>query len=233
MFGSSPCCPGFKDNPDYVNIHFYCSCCKGVVQPKEVSVLVVGSDGKASGIAPILRCQSHLIDGMCCSGPITTLSGLYPKDEEAVRIREKMKSVYFRVRNLDLCALLHFIGAGVLCFSGVILGVIVASPVIPVHQWFFPAILLGVGFVLCLIGAIFSYFSKTRVREWLDLSQHYVQHCEPVHVQAGTEKYVVLTEFPPSCHLLDPILASPPLDPTVLPLPISELIPAESASSFS
>ncbi|AFS24642.1 membrane protein [Chlamydia psittaci] len=234
MFGSSPCFPGFKDNPEYVNTHFYCSCCKGVVQPREVSVLVVGSDGKASGIAPILRCQSHLIDGMCCSGPITTLWGLYPKDEEAVRIHEKMKSVYFRVRNLDICALLNFIGAGILFFSGVILGVIVASPVIPgMHHWFFPVILLGVGLILCLIGAIFSYFSKARVREWLDLSQHYVQHCELVHVQAGTEKYVVLTEFPPSCHLLDPILAAPQLHPAVLPLPIPELIPVESASSFS
>ncbi|MFJ1509089.1 hypothetical protein SBV45_00130 [Chlamydia crocodili] len=234
MFGSFPCYPGFKDSAQYANTHFYCSSCESVVQPSEVSVLVVGSDGHPSGVAPVLRCKNHPIKGTYSSGPLTTLWGLHPKDAEAIAVREQMRNVCFRVRNLDICSLLSFLGGGILFLSGVILGVIVSAPVIPgLHHWCFPAILLGVGLVLCLIGAILNYFSRARVREWLSLSKDYTERCELVHVQDGTEKYVVLTDFPPSCHLLDPILANNSLPPSAISLPISEAMPSEPASSFS
>lgn len=202
------------------------------MQPSEVSVLVVGSDGKPCGVAPVLRCKNHPIRGTHVSGPLTTLWGLHPKDAEAIAVREQMRNVCFRVRNLDICALLSFIAGGILFLSGIILGVIVASPVIPgLHHWCFPAILLGVALALCLLGGIFNYFSRVRVREWVSLSKDYTERCELVPVQDGTEKYVVLTEFPPSCHLLDPILAGgEPLHSPVMSLSISEPVPSEPSS---
>ncbi len=219
------------------------------MKPHEVSVLIINNEGKPGGVAHVLRCKSHPIKGTYPSGPLTTLWGLQPKDSEAVAIRERMRGICFRIKNLDICAVLSLLGGGILVLAGIALGVIVAAPVIPgLHHWCFPAILLGVGLVLCLLGAIFNYFSRARVREWLSLSKDYSERCELVHVQKGTEKYVVLTDFPPSCNLLDPILADPVVPPVLLEpesanpplhLPIPDLVPlpnlptSESSSSFS
>ncbi|AHK62965.1 hypothetical protein [Chlamydia avium] len=211
MFGSYPCYPGFQDRLSYVGIHFYCSTCQGVVLPHEVSVVVVDSNGQPSGVASVLRCKNHPIRGTHSSGPLTTLWGLIPKDQEAVDIRERMSRICFSIRNLDIFTLLSSLGGGGCIFSGVVLCMIVASPMIlGLPLWCFSSILCGVGFILCLLGVILNYYARFRLREWLRLSQDYIRCCDLIPVQKGTEKYVVLTEFPPSCHILDPLLAKDP-----------------------
>lgn len=223
MFGSYPCYPGFRDRLSYVGTYFYCSICQGVVTPQEVSVTVVDNNGHPSGIAEVLRCKSHTIQGTYSSGPLTTLWGLAPRSPKATVIRERMSHLCARVRNLDIFTLVSCLGGGGLLIAGVVFGLVLASPyVLGLPLWCFSVIICSVGFVLCLLGAIANYFSRIRLREWLRMSQDYIQYCDLVSVQKGTEKYVVLTEFPPSCHVPDPLFAETP-SPCFLPDPSFEL----------
>ncbi|ANG66321.1 hypothetical protein [Chlamydia gallinacea] len=208
MFGSYPCYPGFQDRLSYVGTYFYCSICHGVVSPQEVSVAVVDPQGHPRGLAAVLRCKNHAIQGTYSSGPLTTLWGLVPKHPEAVSVRERMSHLCFRVRNLDILTLISSLGGGGLILAGIVLCVIVASPtVLGLPLWSLSIMICGVGCSLCLLGAILNYFARNYLRKWLRLSQDYVQCCSLVAVQEGTEKYAVLTEFPPSCHVVDPLLS--------------------------
>lgn len=210
MFGSFPCYPGFKDRQLYLGTHFYCSSCEGIVSPREVKVAVIDGKGTSVGFLSVLRCKHHMIKGTYPSGPITTLWGLHPVDSLATNLREQMYNVCVRVRNLDILSILSVIFGGVCCFLGLVFGLIVIHPVVlGFHHWFLPAILLSVGIGMFAIGMGSMYLSRLRVREWLGLSKDYIARCELMHVQGGTEKYAVLTDFPPSCHPLSGFIPAP------------------------
>ncbi|WP_236558941.1 hypothetical protein [Chlamydia sp. 17-3921] len=200
MLGSFPCYPGIGNRAEYKGRHFYCSLCSEVVSPCFVDVVVVDSQGTSTEILKVLRCKRHRIQGLGPYGPITSLWALESKDQNATVVCQNMLEVCSRVRNFDICSLLSFVAGGI-CFLGSLALGLIVSPLGWLDQWAIPVVVAGVGLALCFLGAILAYLAKIRIRIWKNLSSEYVQHCSLRQVQQDTEKYAVLTPFPPTCSL--------------------------------
>lgn len=202
MLGSFPCYPGVGDHEEYKGRHFYCTLCSEVVSPCFVDVVVVDAHGVSTEILKVLRCKQHRIRGLGLYGPITSLWALEGKDSRATELREKMFEVCSRVRNFDICAILSIFSSA-MCFLGsVILGFLIAGPLtLAVAHWVIPVVVTGVGLALGILGVMCTYFSKSHIRTWQKYSREYVEHSLLRQVQLGTEKYAVLTSFPPTCSL--------------------------------
>ncbi|WP_238318204.1 hypothetical protein [Chlamydia ibidis] len=186
--------------------------CDSVVSPHEVAITLVNDLGKREGILHVLRCKEHPVQGCEDFGAITTLWALHPKNDEATRIHESMGALASRVHNLDVCALLSFVSSIIFLFAGIIFSIIVAAPAATAFcQWLLPLVIFGVSLALCVLGSAFAHFSKCRVREWLSLSKNYLRHCDLVQIQEDTEKFTMLTMFPPTCRRHDPLSSALPI----------------------
>lgn len=200
MFGSSPCYPGFDNESRYANVHFYCSACDGIVQPKAVNIALIDPEGSLAGSISVLRCKNHALRGFHVTSPITTLWGLSPVNDSVNHIRERMMRICFCIQNLDVLSVLSALGSIISLIAAAILGFVITTPmIVGLSHWILPAVILGVGVGLLIVSVFSAWFSRSYFKEWLILSRDYIKHCELVCVQAGTDRYAMLTGQPPTC----------------------------------
>lgn len=200
MFGSIPCYPGYNNIPAYSNSYFYCTLCDGVVSPTNVDIAIVvpnkptaHSESKLS----VLRCKNHPVKGLHSGGPITSLRGLIPFSSTLLEeTHQKMLNLCARVHCLDVLTVCGTLIASLLAITGAILQFIVAAPI----STFIPLILFGVAIAFYLGTFLCTRISQKDTLRWQALSKNIIRSSHNVPVQAGTERYTLLTEFPPTCY---------------------------------
>ncbi|ANH78267.1 hypothetical protein [Candidatus Chlamydia sanziniae] len=209
MLGSFPCYPGAGNNDIYKDRYFYCTLCSAIVHPCEVSLSVLDRKGECSEIIKVMRCKIHRIKGLVIHGAITSLWVLEPQDEQVHQLQDRMVQLCSRVREFDIFTILSAVLGGLLILTGLILSIIVAGPIIVgLSVWVLPTILIGIGLILCICGKLFNYMGKKHIKQWVKLAEEYKTYCQLRQIQQGSNNYVVITDFPPTCSLGIPIEAS-------------------------
>ncbi|ACZ33458.1 conserved hypothetical protein [Chlamydia pneumoniae LPCoLN] len=211
MLGSLPCYPGAGNIEEYKNRYFYCQLCAEVVSPYVVPVVVVDVQGAPpTGILQVLRCKQHKFQGLPVHGPITSLWALEPVGKGAPQLESAMYELCSQVRNFDICSIVSWVFGGLCIFAGLIVGVMVEAPLIAgLSAWVIPCIIGGIGAILCLFAILMAYLGRGRVREWLNLSHEYITQCHCRQIQAHSQNYSVITEYPATCALSQPITKLP------------------------
>ncbi|MBQ8498214.1 hypothetical protein [Chlamydia sp.] len=200
MFGSIPCYPGYKNTLEYNDHYFYCELCDSIVSPTSVDVALVSLNkpvAKSESKLSVLRCKNHPIKGLQSGGPITSLKGLRPSPSTS------LTETYQQM--LKLCSRVHYLDILTLCFAVLtalfaIVGVIIQFVITPAFASFIPFVLLGVAIAFSLGAFSCARISQKMTREWQKLSRLIINSSTSVPVQAGSECYTLLTEFPPTCY---------------------------------
>ncbi|WP_100934638.1 hypothetical protein [Candidatus Chlamydia corallus] len=211
MLGSLPCYPGAGNIDEYKNKYFYCQLCAEVVSPHIVPVVVVDVEGvPPKGVLNVMRCKQHKFQGLPVHGPITSLWALEPVGKETPRLESEMYALCSRVRNFDICSIVSWVFGGLSILAGLIVGVMVEAPLIAgLSGWVIPCVIGGIGVILCLFGILMAYLGRTKVRDWLNLSHEYINQCHLRRVQKNAENYSVITEYPATCALSQPVAKLP------------------------